>query len=160
MRFNQGHGYAHYVGRDGVSLEILPQNRGFLHPFKISVSKSNGTFRAKVRAGTVNNLVPMMNGDDMDIVPPPQLTLTDDATNRIYIRAESSAPPVFFPETLEVITSTSVQTDTNTNGYLLIGSVVLAEGKVQAVNQYVYASQVVVRAKPGSATALWNWSSR
>ena len=28
------------------------------------------------------------------------------------------------------------------------------------VNQFVYASQVLVRAKPGTADAIWFWSSR
>ena len=132
-----------------------------IHPFKITAYKdSNNNLKARVRAGTANNLIPILDGDDMDIVPPPELTLTDNATNRIYLKAEKGASPVFFPDTLSVITSTSVQSDTNTEGYLLLGSVVTSSGKVTAVNQYVYASQVVVRAKPGSATALWNWSSR
>ena len=131
------------------------------HPFQITAYKTSaGAIKARVRAGTANNLVPILDGDDMDIMPPPELTLTDNATNRIYLKAEKGASPVFFPDTLSVITSTSVQSDTNTEGYLLLGSVVTSGGKIQAVNQYVYASQVVVRAKPGSATALWSWSSR
>ena len=131
------------------------------HPFQITAYKTSaGAITARVRAGTANNLVPTISGTALDAATPPELTLTDNATNRIYLKAEKGASPVFFPDILSVITSTSVQSDTNTEGYLLLGSVVTSGGKVTAVNQYVYASQVVVRAKPGSATALWNWSSR
>jgi hypothetical protein len=59
-----------------------------------------------------------------------------------------------------VESQTSDQTDGNTNGYLKIASVVVSGGNVTAVNQFVYASQVLVRAKPGTETALWSWSSR
>ena len=163
-RYSTGQSTGAFVRAQGShtpSLEVdVPTPDILRHPFRITVRKDGSNLYAKVRAGTVNNLVPNIDGDDLDIIPAPELTLTDDATNQIYLRAESTSPPVFFPNSLEVITSTSAQTDTNTYGYLLIGSVVLSEGKVQAINQYVYASQVVVRAKPGSATALWNWSSR
>ena len=131
------------------------------HPFRISAYKdASGNLKARVRAGTANNLVPTLDGSDMDIVPPPELTLTDNATNRIYLMAEKGASPVFFPDSLSVVAATTVYSDTNDEGYLLLGSVTTSNGKVTAVNQYVYASQVVVRAKPGDATALWLWSSR
>ena len=100
-RFNAGDGYAHYVGKDGVSLEILPQAQGIVHPFKIKAFKKNGALKATVRAGTANNLVPILDGDDMDIVPPPELTLTDNATNRIYLKAEKGGSTVFFPDILK-----------------------------------------------------------
>jgi hypothetical protein len=92
--------------------------------------------------------------------PPPELTLTNGSINKIYIKASKGASPVFFPDTVEVITSTTNQTDDDDDGYLLIGDVTVIENKVESKNQYVYASQVVVRAKPGDATALWLWSSR
>ena len=131
------------------------------HPFQITAYKTSaGAIKARVRAGTANNLVPTLDGSDMDIVPPPELTLTDNATNRIYLFAQKGASPVFFPDTLSVVSATTVYSDTNDEGYLLLGSVTTSNGKVTAVNQYVYASQVLVRAKPGDDTALWLWSSR
>lgn len=138
-----------------------PETAVIQHPFRISAFKdASGNIKARVRAGTANNLVPTISGTALDAATPPELTLSGNATHRIYLKAETGATPIFFPDTLTVISSTSNQTDGDSAGYLLLGSVVVSGGKVTAVNQYVYASQVVVRAKPGSATALWNWSSR
>ena len=131
-----------------------------VHPFKVTVRKDGGNFKVKVRAGTVNNLVPTISSTALDAATPPELTLTGDATHRIYLKASSASPPVFFPNTIVVESQTSDQTDGNTNGYLKIASVVVSGGNVTAVNQFVYASQVLVRAKPGTDTALWSWSSR
>lgn len=160
-RFNAGSGYAHYVGKDGASLEVLPTAQGIIHPFKIMANKSGGSIKVRVRAGTVNNKVPTIGGDRLDKAPPvPELTLSGDATHRIYINAAKGSTPVFFPETVTIVSDTSDKVDTDNNGYLLVGTVVVSGGKVTSVNQFVYASQVVVRAKPGDATALWLWSSR
>lgn len=131
-----------------------------LHPFRITVRTEDGTTFAKVRAGTVNNIVPTISSTRLDAVTPPELTLTGDATHRIYLKASIGASPVFFPDTMIVTSATSDQTDSNNDGYLLVGTVVISGGAVVGVNQYVYASQVVVRAKPGSGTAIYLWTSR
>jgi hypothetical protein len=156
-------GVGYDIVRIGGKTSLVMQDQetaGLVHPFKVSAFKDGNDIKVRVRAGTANNLVPTMSGTELDDSPAPTLTLAGNATHRIYLKAEIGATPVFFPDTLSVVTATSVQTDTNDEGYLLLGSVVVADGKVTAVNQYVYASQVVVRAKPGSATALWSWSSR
>ncbi|MFN7341343.1 MAG: hypothetical protein ACK5VI_09725 [Opitutia bacterium] len=132
----------------------------FLYPFKVTVKKDGENFKVTVRAGTVNNLVPKIGSNFLDAETPPTLTLTGDDTHRIYLKASSASPPVFFPDTVVVESATTDQSDTNANGYLKIASVVVSGGNVTAVNQFVYASQVLVRAKPGTANALWSWSSR
>ena len=138
--------------------EQPPQD--FLHPFKITVFRDGSSIKVRVRAGTVNNLVPTISSTALDAATPPTLTLSGDNTHRIYLKASTASPPVFFPDTIIVESQTSDQNDSNSNGYLKIGSVVVSGGKVTEVNQFVYASQVLVRAKPGTATALWSWSSR
>ena len=158
-RFNAGDGYAHYVGRDGVSLEILPQARPIIHPFRITTKVISGVVYVNVRAGTVNNIVPTIDGTPLN-EPNDGLALTNGALNYVYIKASKGASPVFFPDTVEIVTSTTSLSDTNDDGYILIGDVTIADNAVTGKNQYVYASQVVVRAKPGDATALWLWSSR
>lgn len=158
--FNPGANYTLSTGRDGSSIDIIPTFRGFAHPFKIRALKSGGSIKVTVRAGTVNNIVPKIGSTYLDAAEAPELTLSGDGTHRIYLKATTGATPVFFPSTCEVVTFTTDQADADGYGYLLIGNVVVEGGSVKSVNQYVYASQVVVRAKPGSATALWSWSSR
>lgn len=150
---NSGSGSPSYVLEEVAQDEIV-------HPFKLTVRKSGENFKVFVRAGTVNNLVPKIGSTYLDAVEPPFLTISNTATHRIYLKAMTGATPIFFPDTCEVVAFPNDQTDTDEDGYLLIGNVVINEGRLVSVNQFVYASQVVVRAKPGSATALWSWSSR
>jgi hypothetical protein len=154
-----GTGYTFRQDARGITLDILPED-GVDHPFRVIAYKDGNTVKVRVRAGTVNNLVPKIGSDFLDAATPPTLTLSGNNTHRIYLKASSASPPVFFPDTVVVESATSDLADTDSNGYLLIGSVVVDGGNVTAVNQYVYASQVLVRAKPGTATALWSWSSR
>ena len=147
-------------GSPSPSLEIEDQSAEIVHPFKVSAFKDGSDVKVTVRAGTVNNLVPKIGSDYLDAATPPTLTLSGNATHRIYLKASTASPPVFFPDTVVVESATSDQADTNTYGYLLLATVVVDGGVIKSVNQFVYASQVLVRAKPGTATALWSWSSR
>jgi hypothetical protein len=155
-----GTGYTYRDDGRGISLDILPDIQAFVYPFKVTYIKDGASIKVSVRAGTVNNLVPKISSTFLDDETPPTLTISGNNTHRIYLKASSATPPVFFPDTVVVESATSDLADTDSNGYLLIGSVVVSGGNVTAVNQYVYASQVLVRAKPGTATALWSWSSR
>ena len=157
---NPGVGAVHSVGRDGIGIEVLPQPTFQNYPFRVTAKKDGANVKVKVRAGTVNNLVPKIGSDYLDAATAPELTLTGDATHRIYIKASSATPPIFFPDTVVIESSATAKTDTDTNGYLQLASVVVSGGKITSINQFVYASQVLVRAKPGTATALWSWSSR
>jgi len=65
----------------------------------------------------------------------------------------------FFPEAAEIIVSSTIWIDTNSAGYLNLASISFNNG-TPSVYQYVFASQIAVRAKPGTATALWLFSSR
>ena len=160
MNMQDGTGYTYRDDGRGISLDILPDIQAFVYPFKVTYIKDGASIKVSVRAGTVNNLVPKISSTFLDDETPPTLTISGNNTHRIYLKASSATPPVFFPDTVVVESATSDLADTDSNGYLLIGSVVVSGGNVTAVNQYVYASQVLVRAKPGTATALWSWSSR
>lgn len=148
-----GSGSPSFVQQDQGDAEIL-------HPFKVSAYKDGSDVKVTVRAGTVNNLVPTISSTYLDAVTPPTLTLTGNGTFRIYLKASTASPPVFFPDTIVAEAQSTVQADTDSNGYLLLATVVVDGGVIKSVNQFVYASQVLVRAKPGTATALWSWSSR
>lgn len=160
-RINEGDGYIYNQDLGGVSLNILPPiilNPPY--PFKVTYFKDGEVHKVRIRAGTVNNLVPKIGSDFLDAETPPSLTLSGNHTHRIYLKASTASPPVFFPDTVVVESATSDSANTNSNGYLLIATVVIASNALVSVNQYVYASQVLVRAKPGTADALWSWSSR
>lgn len=153
-------------GSPSPMLEVDSQPEAdFVHPFKVDVFNDGGTFKARVRAGTVNNIVPKeQTGEPLDSDAAQPIDMTDASLNRIYIKAASSSTPVFLPDTLEVLSDTNARTDTDSNGYLQIASVLIeivgGGARKVTINQFVYASQVLVRAKPGTATALWSWSSR
>ena len=149
-------------GSTSYVLADQPDPESFDHPFKVTVFKDGGAVKFSVRAGTVNNIVPKIGSTFLDAIPAPAGTLdtASDATHRIYLEASSASPPVFFPNTVEAISSNADIADTDAEGYLLLATVAVTGGRIGPVNQYVYASQVLVRVKPGSATALWSWSSR
>lgn len=153
---NSGSGSPSFVAPDIIEDPIQ-------HPFRITVKKGpEDTYKVRVRAGTVNNLVPKIGDVTLDTPDPntPEITLNADGTHRIYLQASIAGTPVFFPDTVNVVAFPNDQTDTDEDGNLLIGSVIIADNKFVAKYQYIYASQVLVRAKPGDATALWLWSSR
>jgi hypothetical protein len=149
-------------GSPSFVLADQPDPEPFDHPFKVTVFKDGDDFKFSVRAGTVNNIVPKIGTDFLDAIPAPAGTLdtSSDATHRIYLEASSASPPAFFPDTVVAISSTADIADTDADGYLLLATVAVTGGIIGPVNQYVYASQVLVRAKPGTSTALWSWSSR
>jgi hypothetical protein len=155
--------YAKMVGSNAPSYVLADQGDPEIvikYPFQVTVFKDGTTFKYRVRAGSVNNIVPKIGDVYLDALEPPEGVLDGEATHRIYLKSTTSDPPVFFPNEVEVLSSTADIADTDTNGYLLLATVVVASGKAGPVNQYVYASQVLVRAKPGTATALYSWSSR
>lgn len=149
-----GSGSPSFVMEDRPDPEII-------HPFKVTVYKDGTNFVAKVRAGTVNNLVPKIGTEYLDASPQPSLTFTGSGYKDIVLEAAVGDPPVFFPATVTVQVKTrGTYPDTDENGYLVLASVNIVDGAIVSFTQHVYASQVLMRAKPGASTALWNWSSR
>ena len=63
-------------GSHSPSLEVdLPPPDVLAHPFKLSVRKDGAYYKVKVRAGTVNNLVPKIDGEYLDAVVAPELSI-------------------------------------------------------------------------------------
>ena len=159
--FREGDGYLVNQDAGGISLEILPQGGGIIHPFKVTYRKDGESFKVKVRAGTVNNLVPKIGTTYLDAEEAPELTVSGSGYKDIVLEASVGSPPVFFPDTVTVqFKARDSYDDSDENGYLALASLNIVDGKVASFNQFVYASQVLTRVKPGTATALWNWSSR
>jgi hypothetical protein len=159
--FREGDDYLVHQDSGGISLEILPQGGGFDHPFKVTYRKDGNDIKIKVRAGTVNNLVPTISSIYLDAEEAPELTITGTGHQDIVLEAELGDTPVFFPNNISINAfERGEYSDDNSFGYLAIASLNIVDGKVATFSQFVYSSQVVTRVKPGSATALWNWSSR
>jgi hypothetical protein len=132
-----------------------------IHPFKVTVYKSGENFIVKVRAGTVNNLVPKIDDVYLDASPQGTLSFTGSGFKDIVLEASVGDPPIFFPDTVTVqVKARESYEDTDENGYLVLASVNIVDGAIASFSQYVYASQVLMRVKPGTETALWNWNSR
>lgn len=153
-----------HQGPDGFYLDIdFPEAEPITHPFKVRVSKGTSGYEAYILPGTVNNLVPKISSTQLDADTAPKLTLSS-GKNLICLKVTYTTA-TFFPETCEVValSSDAAMAPSNTYGYLQLASVnVTGSGDTLAavVNQYIFSSQVVVRAKPGSATANWAFSSR
>jgi hypothetical protein len=150
-----GSGSPSYVLQDTPDEPII-------HPFRVSFFYENGVPKAYVRAGTVNNIVPTINDEPLDSDVKGVLTLTEDGSiNHIVLEASIGDPPVFLPDTVTVQTKApNNHDDTDENGYLVLASYIAQDGRFITTSQFVYASQVLVRAKPGTETAIWFWSSR
>lgn len=136
-------------------------------PFRISVGKDTVGLFATVRPGTVNNFIPKTDfGVYLDNVEVPKIRLNDTGIYDIVIKATKDTTK-FFPTTVIVqALKRDTYADTDTFGYLVLGSVTIqpasgaVEKRITYVGNNVFASQVVVRVKPGSAAAIWSWSSR
>jgi hypothetical protein len=134
------------------------------YPFKISVGFNNDGIEVAVRPGTVNNRIPKIAGVYMDAATPPKITIDQSGIWDILIKATKTVDS-FFPDTIEVLAiKRDTYSDSNTVGYLVIGSLTLTgtapELSITFSSQHIYASQILVRTKAGSAQAIWNWTSR
>ena len=160
LRINPGVGYTLYGGPEGVAFDIQQGGgRGFLHPFKVKLKRDAGTLKAFVRAGTVNNVIPEIDGKYLDDPTNEGVTVSEDAGTMYVLLRVTGSSGKFFPEEAEIIVSSTIWIDTNSAGYLNIASISFNNG-TPIVNQFVYTSQIAVRAKPGTATAIWLFSAR
>lgn len=140
------------------------------YPFKVTASRTDdgGSIVVYVRPGTVNNRMPKIGGKYLDDVERPFLSYSNYSMTKKKIVALKVAKGdiKFFPDQVEVILSDDEETltDNDNFGYLQLAAISgdKVDGKptITAMYQYVYASQIVARAKPGDQLAIWAWSSR
>lgn len=148
-----------------VSLNGRALQSGVIYdfPFRVSAYVDGSTLKVSVRPGTANNRMPKMGGKYMDDTPKPELTMpAPHVPVGVYLKIKHTSPG-FFPQEAEVILATEIS-DSDTEGYLMLASVAMTPvGQpvgVAGVYQHIYASQVVARVKPGSADAVWSFTSR
>ena len=147
-------------------MEVLPPPIAIVnYPFKVTVFTKDNTLKASVLAGTCNNLVPKIGSTYLDADEPPSLDVNSTGKKIIALKATYSTPS-FFPETVEVVvlTADSELTATNTNGFLQLASFnVTSESgamKPGKISQFIFTSQIALRFKPGTGTAVWTFTSR
>ena len=150
--------------------QVLENPVNIDYPFKvICTTDGTGTIFVYVRPGTANNRMPKIDSKYLDDGDPPKLTFTTFSMTKkkiVALKLTYSTPPTFFPMTSEIVLLDNEEalTDSDTNGFLqlasLTGEVVEGKAVLKSINQFIFASQVVVRAKPGSGTAVWSFLSR
>jgi hypothetical protein len=138
------------------------------YPFKVSVGSEGTNATVFIRPGSVNNFMPKIGSSYLDATPKPYLSFgsfTSTKTKIVALKVTKDGVR-FFPHTCEVILLDSYEAlvDADNYGYLALASITGENSPngpvISSVNQFVYASQIVVRTKAGSETATWSFSSR
>lgn len=138
------------------------------YPFKVSLGFDGNKVLVFVRPGTVNNRMPKVGAKYLDDDAPPNLEFTGfSVTNKKIVALKVTKDGIkFFPQTVDVVLLDDEEslTDTDTEGYLQLATISgkneSGKPKVSGLFQLVYASQIVVRTKAGTTTAIWTWTSR
>jgi len=153
-----------------VFMDAMTDENGVIYdfPFKVSLARFGDEIRVFVRAGTVNNFMPKIDNKYLDFTPAPYLSFTSVTSTKTKIVAIKVTKDgvKFFPQTCEIVLRDDYESlaPSDNVGYLAIASISaeMVEGKValRGLNQLIYASQIVVRTKAGTETAIWSFSSR
>lgn len=173
MNFNKlrdGVGYTIHQGPGGFYLEVDAgaETPAVNYPFKVITKKATSGFDVYVMPGTANNRMVKIGSVYLDADTPPKINFTSVSTTKKKIVAlkMTYATASFFPQSSEIVLldSEEAMADDNTYGYLQIASITCDNSggtlKIKSINQYIFASQIVVRSKAGSATAVWSFLSR
>jgi len=135
---------------DTYSVEISP-----LTPQSFTVKNQN---IASITAGTVNGIVPKINGAYIDASPTPTITLTQNGYILLQVTRTAGQ---FFPSDVSIIFSTTNLQSTDTVGYFPLGSVVIntkANPVYAAITPLNGGNMVVNRLKAGANTSVWYWN--
>lgn len=162
VRVNPGVGYTFFGGPEGVAFDIQGgQGTIIQHPFRVTLIKKDEQKKVKVRAGTVNNIVPKIGSKFLDDPDVDGATISEaDGTMDVLLKVSKGASPVFFPDTAVIeVSSRPIPDDTDSDGHLVLASITFKEGKA-TIFQHIYSSLICARAKPGSAAAIYLFSSR
>ena len=147
-------------------MEVLPPPIAIVnYPFKVRVFTKDNSLKAAVLPGTCNNIVPKISSVSLDADEPPSLDVNSTGTKIIALKVTYGTAS-FFPNTVEIVVLTSEEAleASNSNAFLQLASfnVTSVNGSMTAgpIYQYIYSSQVALRFKPGSGTAVWSFHSR
>lgn len=134
-------------------------------PFTVFRTQSEGAEALGVAVGTVNNVIPLINGMIMTNPAYPPLLLPTSAGNYVVtIKCKADPPPASFPKLdSEIKIESYPTTDTDTEGYISLATVtVTVTGGVPsyAINQLVSGSLWAERHKYTQPDTAWYYFYR
>lgn len=151
-RLVPGAGYDIYEGADTVSLVIdAAQAAEDSHPFKVTLSG----LKFKVVPGTVNSVMPTLDGTALDNATAPEKTIS--ASGHVYLKCAHSAP-TSFPSTITVEYASSVPADSDSYAYVDLATIDVTSGKATKSSQPVRTSLYGERLKCGGDPAEYFFS--
>lgn len=134
-------------------------------PFTVFRTQSEGAEALGVAVGTVNNVIPLINGMIMtNPAYPPLLLPTSAGDYVVTIKCKADPPPAGFPKLdSEIKIESYPTTDTDTEGYISLATVtVTVTGGVPsyAINQLVSGSLWAERHKYTQPDTAWYYFYR
>jgi hypothetical protein len=136
-----------------------------LPPFWVSISSDN---KISVKPGSINNLVPTMNGKKLDANPPPSMSVPTGSQSEYMVVAKCKGEkakrfPTEDPEIL-IVPSSEASQDTDGHGFLALASlnkITSSEEKVTwQVNQLIGGSVWAERRKLTEPNTAFYYFSR
>lgn len=121
--------------------------RAVQRPFQVTVySVTEGTavyWRAKVSAGTVNNMIPKYNATDGIDDPTKYIQFTPSANIYFYLKLTGEPEPATFPSLATIEASPTLLEETITNGYILLAKAVFTNVgsiKFERIDNFIFNS--------------------
>jgi hypothetical protein len=145
------------------NVEIIEQETP--SPFTVSLTKEEGADAVLVTVGTVNNVIPLINGTIMtNPAYTPILLPTSDGDYLIVIKCKADPPPASFPRLdSEIKVETYPATDTDDYGFIALANVnimTVSGNKNITVNQLVSGSLWAERHKYTQPDTAWYYFYR
>ena len=134
-------------------------------PFTVSLTKEEGADAVRVTVGTVNNVIPLINGIIMtNPAYTPILLPTSDGDYQIVIKCKADPPPAGFPRIdTEIKVETYPTTDTDDYGFIALANIrieTISGNKTITVNQLVSGSLWAERHKYTQPDTAWYYFYR
>jgi hypothetical protein len=138
---------------------------GVSAPFTVYLTKSEGADAVRVVVGTVNNVIPYINGTLMtDPTYTPILLPTSDGDYQIVVKCKADPAPASFPRLdSEIKVETYPTTDTDDYGFIALANVhivTVSGNKTITVNQLVSGSVWAERHKYTEPDTAWYYFYR
>jgi hypothetical protein len=126
---------------DAPMIEPLPIAAGggtFEHPLQVIKSDDN---KFKIRHGTVNNVVPRINGSELepDLSSSPELSVSSSGVLFLEVNLDGNQRV----SSVNIKRASSIPSDTNTRGHLLLSSYSYSSGAIEAFTDNLTGSQQV-----------------
>jgi hypothetical protein len=130
---------------------FLPEDTS--HPFLVILLKVSNVWHFQVVPGTINSLVPTLDGTALDSTPAPTKSL-GGAPGYVYIECKYTSGQSFpVPADLKVMYDTTVPTDTDTMAYINLAYIDFSGTNPKKTSQNVLTSLYGERLKCGTNPA-------